>query len=218
MNYIELINRFWRLNKELSFTSYETQLYFKLLDTCNSLGWKNPFNQSNRFICGELGLSERKLLDVRNRLKQCGLIEYESGKSKKKSGIYSIVFHPNDHSNGYPNDHHIEGNCSDNTKNKSNKTKPKREAFTPPTQAQVKEFFIEKKQMSEDQSGMLSQYFIDFYESKNWMVGRNKMTNWEAAAARAVHWLDDGKDVKVARKTLSVSKTLHDNAKSYEKF
>ena len=26
--------------------------------------------------------------------------------------------------------------------------------------------------------------FIDFYESKNWMVGKNKMAKWKAAASR----------------------------------
>lgn len=91
MTYIELINRYWKLNKECSFTSYETHLYFKLLDTCNSLGWKNPFSQSNRYICGEIGVSEPKLIDLRNKLKQYGLIDFESGKIKREKTQYFIL-------------------------------------------------------------------------------------------------------------------------------
>ena len=91
MTYIELINRYWKLNKEYSFTSYETHLYFKLLDTCNSLGWKNPFSQSNRYICGEIGVSEPKLIDLRNKLKQYGLIDFESGKVKREKTQYFIL-------------------------------------------------------------------------------------------------------------------------------
>lgn len=91
MTYIELINRYWKLNKEHSFTPYETHLYFKLLDTCNSLGWKNPFSQSNRYICGEIGVSEPKLIDLRNKLKQYGLIRFESGKVKREKTQYFIL-------------------------------------------------------------------------------------------------------------------------------
>jgi len=91
MNYIELINNFWRLNKEHSFTSNETQVYFKLLDTCNSLGWKNPFNQSNLFICAECGMSEPTLIRVRNSLKQLGLIDFTSGKVKRQYTSYAII-------------------------------------------------------------------------------------------------------------------------------
>lgn len=91
MNYIELINNFWRLNKEHSFTSNETQVYFKLLDTCNSLGWKNPFNQSNLFICAECGMSEPTLIRVRNSLKQLGLIDFISGKVKRQFTNYTII-------------------------------------------------------------------------------------------------------------------------------
>jgi hypothetical protein len=91
MNYIELLNNFWRLNKEYQFTSYETQLYFKILDISNSLGWKNPFNQSNALICAECSISEPKLISIRNKLKQVGLIDFESGKVKRQLTVYKIL-------------------------------------------------------------------------------------------------------------------------------
>jgi hypothetical protein len=61
------------------------------LDTCNSLGWKNPFNQSNAHLAGELGLSKPKLIEVRNKLKQFGLIDFVSGRVKRELTQYKIL-------------------------------------------------------------------------------------------------------------------------------
>lgn len=99
MTYIELINQFWKINKEKSISATETQLYFKLLDTCNALGWKNPFNHSNRFVCGETNVSEKTLIRARRNLKHYGLIDFKSGKLKKQNTIYSIVGITNDSHN-----------------------------------------------------------------------------------------------------------------------
>lgn len=47
--------------------------------------------------------------------------------------------------------------------------------FTPPTQKEV-ESYIKAQGYDMD-----ANRFIDFYESKGWMVGKNKMKNWQAA-------------------------------------
>ena len=130
MAYIELINNFWRLNKEHLFTAYEAQVYFKLLDTCNSLGWKNPFNQSNSFICAECGMSEPKLIQVRNKLQQVGLIKFESGKVMRQLSTYKILglttFSQNDNLNSSLNGSLTDSlngqNCLDNIRYKNNNT------------------------------------------------------------------------------------------------
>ncbi len=49
--------------------------------------------------------------------------------------------------------------------------------FLPPTSDEVKAYCNEKGYSID------SDRFINFYESKNWMVGKNKMTNWKAALA-----------------------------------
>jgi hypothetical protein len=49
--------------------------------------------------------------------------------------------------------------------------------FRPPTSDEVNDYIIEK-----DLTATNAEAFINFYESKNWMVGRNKMKSWEAAA------------------------------------
>lgn len=47
--------------------------------------------------------------------------------------------------------------------------------FTPPSLMEVKAYCLERGNNIDPES------FIDFYESKGWMVGSNKMKNWKAA-------------------------------------
>lgn len=62
--------------------------------------------------------------------------------------------------------------CSD-----SDKSSPstKTEKFIPPTAEEVQNYCKERNNAIDAQS------FIDFYESKGWMIGKNKMKNWKAA-------------------------------------
>ena len=64
---------------------------------------------------------------------------------------------------------------SNNTNNnkKSNKEIYK-EKFIKPTLEQVEEYCLERN------NGIDAQKFIDFYESKGWYVGKNKMKDWKA--------------------------------------
>ncbi len=80
MNYIELINNFWKADLEFSFTGNETKLYMFLLYTSNSLGWQNPFRLSYRQIAIRVNLGINTVKSARNRLKQAGLIDFSEGK------------------------------------------------------------------------------------------------------------------------------------------
>jgi hypothetical protein len=191
MTYIELINKFWKLNKECSFTAYETQMYFKLLDTCNSLGWKNPFAQSNDYLSGELGSSKRKLIQLKNSLKRYGLIEFQSGKVKRELTKYSISgcakVTPNitlsitqNGSNRSPNirirnrqDKEGVGLAPTLITKEYNRQNAKR--FTPPLLGDVKNY------ISQNAYQVDAETFVAFYTSKNWLVGKNKMKDWQAA-------------------------------------
>lgn len=48
-------------------------------------------------------------------------------------------------------------------------------AFRPPTLSEVAEYCRERK------NGVDPQRFIDFYEAKGWMIGKNRMKSWKAA-------------------------------------
>jgi hypothetical protein len=47
--------------------------------------------------------------------------------------------------------------------------------FVPPTVEEVGEYCLER------QNGIDPQAFVDFYASKNWMVGKTKMSDWKAS-------------------------------------
>lgn len=57
------------------------------------------------------------------------------------------------------------------------KEKVKRESrnFVPPSLSEVKAYCQERN------NGINPQHFIDFYASKGWMIGKNKMKDWKAA-------------------------------------
>jgi len=48
-------------------------------------------------------------------------------------------------------------------------------SFIAPNVTQIKEYCVERKNEINPEA------FFDFYESKGWMVGKNKMKNWKAA-------------------------------------
>jgi predicted transcriptional regulator len=78
MNYIELINFFWRKHEEHLFGPTEIALYFHLLDISNKCNWTNPFKRRNTKICSDLNISKPTLDRSRNKLSQAGLIRFIS--------------------------------------------------------------------------------------------------------------------------------------------
>ncbi|OUJ68034.1 hypothetical protein [Hymenobacter crusticola] len=92
MNYIALINHFWTKDLEYSFTPNETAVYFRLLERCNALGWKNPFNFSVDELLVKLRLKTKDpFTTARNRLKQAGLIDFRNGDGRGRTTIYQLV-------------------------------------------------------------------------------------------------------------------------------
>ncbi len=67
------------------------------------------------------------------------------------------------------------GNNSNTVNNTDSNTIKKRVAFAPPSLEEVKKYCEERKNTINPQS------WIDFYESKGWMIGKNKMKSWKAA-------------------------------------
>ena len=63
----------------------------------------------------------------------------------------------------------------DNKRKTPAESKEKRKRFVPPTVEEV-EAYADEKGLRVDPAR-----FVAFYESKNWMVGKNKMTSWHAA-------------------------------------
>lgn len=91
MNYIDLLNHFWKLNKEYSFTPNEKAVYFALLFKWNDLHRKNPFNVSNDDLATDSGCCERSVQRAKKVLFDAGLIDYKKGDGRKVNTIYSVI-------------------------------------------------------------------------------------------------------------------------------
>lgn len=92
MNYLKLINQFWKLRRSKRITSKQADLYFYLIQECNSRDWENPFECSNKSIIASIDMKEPTLIDARNRLKQLGLIDFKGGKRNEESPVYTILY------------------------------------------------------------------------------------------------------------------------------
>lgn len=66
-------------------------------------------------------------------------------------------------------------NVNVNDKKKAPTGLKKKQAFSPPSLTEVKSY------CSERENNVDPQGFIDFYEAKGWMIGKNKMKDWKAA-------------------------------------
>lgn len=72
----------------------------------------------------------------------------------------------------------VNDNVNANVKSKGTSCEvpsPKSSRFIPPTLAEVEAYCFTRN------NSVNAQQFIDFYSSKNWYVGKNKMTDWRAS-------------------------------------
>lgn len=81
--------------------------------------------------------------------------------------------------------------------------------FLPPSIDEVKKYILEKG-FSVD-----AENFVNFYESKGWFVGKNKMKNWKAAIAT---WEKREKEQPKKQPTQKLNIVNHDNRKTYHEF
>lgn len=67
-----------------------------------------------------------------------------------------------------------------NSINKSNKEREKKDSrnFVPPTLSEVKAYCQER--VREGNPAINPEQFLDFYEAKGWMIGKNKVKDWKA--------------------------------------
>ena len=78
----------------------------------------------------------------------------------------------------------IEKRVREKSKSKSKSDTRKRGTFTPPTLEEVQDYVREKGWSANE---FQPEYFVNFYASKGWMVGKNKMVSWKKAASG---WVD----------------------------
>ena len=115
-----------------------------------------------------------------NRVKDKTLLAYikEPASLSENSTVkeFCELFNENDNDNDNDNDN------EDSYHESSTNRTTNRQRFVPPTLEEVTAYVLERK------SKVIPQVFIDFYASKNWMVGKNKMKDWKAACRNAEGW------------------------------
>lgn len=89
MSYLELINSFWQDFKVKGMSSMDATMYLLLVQECNIRNWLNPFELQTRYLEVTLQISRKTIGEVRNRLKQYGLIDFSEGKGSGPA-VYEI--------------------------------------------------------------------------------------------------------------------------------
>lgn len=151
----------WRTSKELEdelgLSRHQQDVAIKKLIDENLIETKNTYIIGTQTKCKHFKL----LFDI----SKCDL--YKSDKS--------IDFNKSDTSDLYKNGKSVNNNNTTNNNTYNNiKEKSIKRKFEKPTIEQIQEYCIERN------NGINAEAFYDFYESKNWYVGKNKMSDWKA--------------------------------------
>ena len=99
---------------------------------------------------------------------------YENGKKGGRPITKQEPSNNQDVTNPQPNVY-VNVNDNDIKKKDTNVSKEKASRFKPPTVTEVENYCREKEYRID------CERFVDFYRSKDWMVGKNKMKDWRAA-------------------------------------
>lgn len=83
MTYIDLVNRYWRMDLEYNFSHLETHLYFQLLDLGNQSGWRKAISISNKRLSVLVRTANKCVIKARQRLHDVGLFYYDSGTTRR---------------------------------------------------------------------------------------------------------------------------------------
>ena len=91
MNYINIIEGFWRMNAYDRFSSSEIILYLYLVHICNQNYWNMPIACKTATLQSELGLNKSTIIRARAKLRDRGLIEFTEGVQNSCSPKYSLL-------------------------------------------------------------------------------------------------------------------------------
>lgn len=92
MNYTELLDRFWGMDR--TFSDKEVILYHYLLYRCKSFGWPDTFSLSNEELIGALMCRPTAMRDARSGLVEAGLISFQARFGRGENSVYSITDAP----------------------------------------------------------------------------------------------------------------------------
>ena len=145
---------------------------------------RGSFVSSIGKLANETGLTEREIRTAISHLKTTGEV---TSKTTNKFTVFSVVkydlYQASDKQNvsQEPSKRHsndIQTTTIEEKKEVNNKkedTNVSKKKFIPPSLDDVRTYCLERS------NNVDAQAFVDFYESKGWMVGKNHMKDWKAA-------------------------------------
>lgn len=179
-NYYAIIPADIRYDSELK--DKAKLLYGEITCLCNEYGFCYA---TNKYFADLYKVSLRTISELINSLVSKGyliseIIYKEDSKEVKLRKLYlsnktSIPIEENFYTPRKKLLYPIEENFQEN--NTSNNIKEniyKRKNFNKPTIEEINNYCIERN------NGIDAEYFYDFYESKDWMIGKNKMKDWKS--------------------------------------
>lgn len=189
LNYILEIKAFYDWLESNRLTSASINLWHALMHIANKTGWQDDFSAPISTLSSKTGLERKAIQRARNQLQQAGRIRCIIPKGNQAVRYTIIPFSGPFWDNNCPiNVPKVSHNCPANRPinvpiNKLNKTKRKesdtdvspKKKFTPPTPDEVATYCQQRG------NHVNAQQFCDFYASKGWYVGKNKMADWRAA-------------------------------------
>ena len=191
MTYIDMLNEFYDFCECNTVSGGAQLLYYTLLGINNRCAWNEWFSRTNVSLSGKMGVSEKVLIRARNELKTLGLIDFVTSRKRGTCTKYTILNRTKDSTK------EVQKQYKSSTKEVQTpdinryKTKTKKEKdiskdiskkkFVPPTVEEVEEYCDSRNNSVDPEK------FVDFYASKGWMVGKNKMKDWKAAVRTWEH-------------------------------
>ncbi|MEQ8573579.1 hypothetical protein [Fulvivirga sp.] len=210
MNYIKHLNTvFEKIAEDDRLNTSHVSLYMALFQQWNTNRFKNPISvtRNDMLRISKIG-SKTTYLKCLHDLTKFGYITYHPSKNPLKGSLVDMT-------NFWPSSGQVVG--QDKTNNwpstgqvvvpsiniyKHNKHKERETGFIPPTLEALK-FFI-KKIIAEKRLNISSiqeaEKFYNHYQSNGWMVGKNPMQDWQAAATS---WLLKSAEFSKPEKPLS---------------
>tara|TARA_R100001443_G_scaffold89759_1_gene96272 strand:- start:209 stop:838 length:630 start_codon:yes stop_codon:yes gene_type:complete len=164
-NYYAVIPADVRYSKEL--TPNAKLLYAEITALCNMNG---KCTASTQYFCRLYEVSRvsiqkwLKTLEDNNYIKRVNI--YKQGSKEIETRVITLV--------NTPTQEKFTDNININITNTNLTDSNKKVRFKKPTIKEVKNYCILRNNNIDAES------FIDFYESKNWQIGKNKMKDWKA--------------------------------------
>lgn len=177
---IDTVNIAMALYKKLGLIYEEEDMVLKISNYDEMVGSETAWAEKKRVY-----RQNKKALENRDNLEDISL---DNVKDNVKDNVRQEYRDKSIEYRGKNIDIYREEKSQENEDTKTLDTKK----FIKPTVEEIREYCNERK------NNIDAEYFYDFYESKGWYVGKNKMKNWKACVRT---WEKDAKNNQSSKKT-----------------